>query len=157
MSWDNRKQRRKFEKEWKIKEAWYRSLGMSEYTIAQIRMVDEELYNSERNYHTHTQSCDFDTVDQHDNETGERMISKEILEAITVNIDTSCVQSRYWWIEDLSDAELAGKIKTLPPVYIEILTMIVVDHLNEPQIATLMGTKKQNICNKITRIKKILK
>lgn len=156
MSWDNRKQRRKFEKEWKIKEAWYRSLGMSEYTIVQIRSVDEELYKSERRYHRYTMPFDFEKVDQYDNDIDERIISEKFLEEITVNIDTYQWYSRFWWIEELENSIIAARAKMLSMVDLLIITMYVYEGYDQTEIAEFFGVSQSSVSQKISTIRKFL-
>ena len=99
-----------------------------EFLLAQFR--------EERTYREHTESF-------------------EITEYLSK--DNTEFHSRYWWIEEISDPNLAKKIKSLSQDDIELLTLYAILGYTQDEIAQTKGCTKQNIQKKIRRIKNFLK
>lgn len=64
---------------------------------------------------------------------------------------------RYIWIDEVSDQQLAERLRKLSKSDIELLTLIVRDGCGVNEIAKLYGVAHSTISRKITRIKKFLK
>ena len=64
---------------------------------------------------------------------------------------------RYSWIDEVSDQQLAERLRKLSKSDIELLTLIVRDGCGVNEIAKLYGVAHSTISRKITRIKKFLK
>lgn len=110
MSWNNAYERKKFEARQKKQSEEYRALGMTEEQIKEMYEFDLEQYKSDRRYHMHTQpftSSDFD--DGEDDESESTLLNK-FFDELTVIIDSSSEHSRYWWIEEIEDEELAYRV-----------------------------------------------
>ena len=84
------------------------------------------------------------------------MLNK-FFDELTVTIDSSSEQSRYWWIEEIDNPKLAETIKTLSPEQIELLTLVVIDGYGQTEIAEIMGVSQSAISQRFSTIKKILK
>ena len=134
--------------------------GYPQYTEAQIKEMyefDLEQYKSDRRYHMHTQpftSSDFDDGEDDDSES---TLLNKFFDELTVTIDSSSEQSRYWWIEEIDNPKLAETIKTLSPEQIELLTLVVIDGYGQTEIAEIMGVSQSAISQRFSTIKKILK
>ena len=65
--------------------------------------------------------------------------------------------SRYGWIDEVSDQQLAEQLRKLSKSDIELLTLMVRDGCGVNEIAKLYGVTHSTISRKITRIKNFLK
>ena len=63
----------------------------------------------------------------------------------------------FWRVEEIEDGRLAARLKALPIASLELMILFAVDGYTQTEIARLQHTTRQNICNKISRIKKILR
>ena len=154
MSFNNALNRRKFEEEWKKLRVQYREAGFSEESIQAMRAFDEEAYRSDRRYADHNQELPSEDFGDDDGESATILFSK--FESLSVSFDESHFESRYAWVDTVSDQGLARRLKCLKEKDLELLTLIVVDGYRQPEISRLFGCSQQNISLKITRIKKVL-
>ena len=63
-------------------------------------------------------------------------------------------QSRYMWVEEISDPVLAERLKRLPQLDLEILTLYIFEGYSQMEIAASLGIYQQKISRRITRLKK---
>jgi DNA-directed RNA polymerase specialized sigma24 family protein len=78
-------------------------------------------------------------------------------DSLTVTFSESDFSGRFSWVETVADTELYARLKTLSYADLELLTLFVIDGYLQTEIAEQLHTKRQNINNKIARIKKYLK
>lgn len=157
MKWNNGYERRMFEIKQKKQAEEYRKAGMTEEQIKAMYEFDLEQFNSDRKYYRRTQpftSSDFEEGVEDDSES---TLLEKFEEQISVSFDETTHHSRYWWIEDLENAELAKKIKMLTQEEIEILTMLVVDGNTQVEIAQKINVPFRTLKYKIRNIKNFLK
>ena len=157
MSWNNAYERKKFEARQKKQSEEYRALGMTEEQIKEMYEFDLEQYKSDRRYHMHTQpftSSDFD--DGEDDESESTLLNK-FFDELTVIIDSSSEHSRYWWIEEIEDEELAYRVKCLSSDEIEMLTLLAFDGYTQVEAAKKMGIPYRTFKFKLRIIKDFLK
>ena len=83
-------------------------------------------------------------------------LNDKFLEAMSVTIEQSEAKSRYWWIEEIDDPELAKELKQLSPEDIEIITLFAYEHYTQDEIANLLGVNQSTICRRLDSKKKIL-
>ena len=143
-------ERAKFEAEWKKKEEWYRSEGMSEEAIQEMRELDWDEFKGNRIYMLHNQEMPADGILE--------LMSHQTHGAYAaVNISELVDQlpGRYDWIERLDNPELVHIIRTLTPEDIELLTMYAINGYSEKNIASIYSCSQQNIAKKLVKIKKI--
>lgn len=157
MSWNDGYERRKFEAKQKKLAEEYRKAGMTEEQIKAMYEFDFEQFKSDRKYRMHTQpfaSSDFEEGGEDDSES---TLLEKFEEQITVSIDDATCHSRYWWIEELENVELAKKIKSLTKEQIELLTLVVVDGYDQTEIAKILNVNQSTISRRFEAIKKILR
>jgi len=155
MSFNNALNRRKFEEEWKKLREQYRKAGFSEESIQAMRTFDEEAYRSDRRYAEHNQELPSEDFGDDDGENATILFSK--FESLSVSFDESDFETRYAWVDTVSDPRLVYRLKCLKEKDLELLTLIIVDGYRQPEIARLLGCSQQNVSLKMTRIKKVLK
>ena len=131
-------EKRKFDAEWKKKEAWYRESGMSEEAIQEIFTYDWAEFNATRRFYRYMEDVDVEQIPEKTCDILEAALSKE-------------------WIELLNSPETVRKIRKLPADYIEIIEMLYFENLTQREIAKRMSCSQQNIAKKIEKIKKVLK
>ena len=138
MGYNYSREKRKFDAEWKKKEAWYRESGMSEEAIQEIFTYDWAEFNATRRFYRYMEDVDVEQIPEKTCDILEAALSKE-------------------WIELLDSPETVRKIRKLPADYIEIIEMLYFENLTQREIAERMSCSQQNIAKKIEKIKKILK
>lgn len=153
MSWNNGYETKKFQARQKKQAEEYRALGMTEEQIKEMYEFDLEQFRSERRHRMHTQqftSSDFDEGEEDDSES---TLFDKIFNELTCTIETWGDKSRYWWGEEIEDAELSKRIKLLSAEDIELITLYVFDDYTQDEIAIQFSCTKQNIQKKFRRIK----
>ena len=138
MGYNYSREKRKFDAEWKKKEAWYRDSGMSEEAIQEIFAYDWAEFNTTRRFYRYLEDVDMERIPEKSCDILEAALSKE-------------------WIELLDSPETVRKIRKLPVDYIEIIEMLYFEKLTQREIAERMSCSQQNIAKKIEKIKKVLK
>ena len=151
MEWNDGMKRSKFEKEQAKLRKEYLAAGMTEEQIKEMYEFDLQEYRRSRIEAMHTQELEFDSEDFDDKET-DNPLFKKYLEAISVTMDYSD-SSRFGWIEAIENSKLASALKALPDDDLELLTKLVIDEMNQPEIAISMGVSQQAISKKIIKIK----
>ena len=132
------REKRKFDIEWKKKEAWYRESGMSEEAIQEIFTYDWAEFNSTRRFYRYLEEVDVERIPEKSGDILETALAKD-------------------WTELLDSPAMLRKIRKLPADYIEIIEMLYFENLTQREIAERMSCSQQNIAKKIEKIKKILK
>lgn len=138
MGYNYSREKRKFDAEWKKKEAWYRESVMSEEAIQEIFTYDWAEFNATRRFYRYMEDVDVEQIPEKTCDILEAALSKE-------------------WIELLNSPETVRKIRKLPADYIEIIEMLYFENLTQREIAERMSCSQQNIAKKIEKIKKVLK
>lgn len=157
MCWNDGYERRKFEARQKKQAEEYRALGMTEEQIKEMYEFDLEQYKSDRRYHMHTQpftSSDFDDGEDDDSES---TLLNKFFDELTLTIDRSSEQSRYWWIEEIEDEELAYRVQCLSSDEIEMLTLLAFDGYTQAEAAKKMGIPYRTFKFKLRNLKIFLK
>ena len=153
MSWNNAYETKKFEARQKKQAEEYRALGMSEEQIQIMYEFDLEQFNSNRSYYSHTQSFIPDDFDESEDDDEKLSIFDKFKDVLTTSIEDSGNKSRYWWVEEIEDAELSKRIKLLNAEDIELITLYAFDGYTQEEIADQFSCTKQNIQKKLRRIK----
>ena len=138
MGYNYSREKRKFDIEWKKKEAWYHASGMSEEAIQEIFTYDWAEFNATSRFYRYMEYVDVERIPEKSCDILEAALSKE-------------------WIELLDSPETVRKIRKLPADYIEIIEMLYFENLTQREIAERMSCSQQNIAKKIEKIKKVLK
>ncbi len=125
----------KFEKEQEKLRKEYLELGMSEDSIDKLYEFDKKQLARNIAYDRRNQSLELDLV------------------KFSVEIDFS-LTDRYFWIEEISDDNIAKQLKKLSPDDLDLLTLLVVEGYTQTEIAHLKGCSKNTISKKFLRIKK---
>lgn len=155
MSWNDGYERKMFAKRQRKQAEEYRALGMTEEQIQAMYEFDLEQFKGERRNRMHTQqftSSDFDDGEEDDSES---TLFDKFFDELTCTIESSGDKSRYWWVEEIDDAETVKKIKSLSERDLEILTLMVIDELTHEDIAKIMGVCVRTVERVNARFKKI--
>ena len=148
-------EKRKFDLQWSLNQKAYRKAGMSKEDIQAMKEFDWDFFLSERRFRMHTQPLPSEYIDDNDEDGMSGLFKK--FDSLKVTFGVDDLSGRYNWVEALEDEALASKLKRLKAQDLELLTLVVIDELSQEEIAQIQHTKRQNICNKITRIKNFLK
>lgn len=147
MGWNNRIQRKEFEKRQMVLAEQYRSLGMTEEQIKMMYEFDLDLYRSARIFYTHNQPLEinFDVEDV-------GVVTNYLLDCQTE--DFRNYSNRYWWIDELEI--LYSAVKKLSEDEKELITLYVFDGHTEEEIASIRKCTHQAISYQLIKIKKKL-
>lgn len=156
MSWNNALERKKFEAEWKRREAEFRAAGLSEEQIQHFREFEEETFRSDRRYYMHTQPLQVCEFDEDDCDESDNALFNNNLETLSVEMEPLGTNSRYGWIEEFENEELASRLYKLSDDDLLIVTLLFVENRSKTEIARIQGVSQQAISKKWARIKKIL-
>ena len=156
MSWNDGYERKMFAKRQKKQAEEYRTLGMTEEQIQTMYEFELEQFKSERRHRMHTQQFTSSDFDEGEDDDSESTLFDKFFDELTCTIETSGDKSRYWWGEEIEDAELSKRIKLLSTEDIELITLYVFDGYTQDEIAIQFSCTKQNIQKKLRRIKKFL-
>ena len=157
MSWNNGYERRKFEAEQKQLAEEYRALGMSEEKIQAMYEFDLAQFNSKRRYYTHTQEFSTSDFEEGESDDSESTLLHKFFDELTVTIEYGSYSSRYWWIEEIEDEELAGRVRKLTAEEIEILTLVAFEGYSQVDAAEKMGIPYRTFKHKMQKIKIFLR
>ena len=155
MGFNNSKERNRFENKWKRLYKQYRDAGFSEEGIIAMRNFDEDIYRSNRRFEEHNQQFSVEDFSQDDFENEMSLYGNLEYRAITV--DAGGFESRYAWVEMVSDPCIAFKLKMLKDSDLELLTLIIIEGYSQTDVACKLCCSQKNISVKYTRIKKYLK
>jgi len=155
MAWNNGLERKRFDEEQAIHAAEYRAVGMTEEQIEQMHQFDLKVFNSTRRFFEHNQQIP-DSIFGTDDE-GLCPLNDKFLEAMSVTIEQSEAKSRYWWIEEIDDPELALAVRRLPAEDLELITLYVFEKFTVREVATEMGISKATVSQRLNRLRNFLK
>lgn len=147
MSWNNGRERNRFEKRQMVLAEQYRAVGMTEEQIQEMHEFDLAVFRSERIYYTHTQALEIQS-----NENGEVIcdVSNFLLEYHQSENFRNC-SNRYWWIDELEKMYYAAK--SLSDDEKELVTLYVFDGYTQKEIATLNKCTQALISYRLNKIK----
>lgn len=152
MSWNNGKEKKKFDKQQERQAEEYRQYGMSEKDIQEMYQFDLEMLRKERVFRIHNQPIQ-DKFDDKFDESKSPMLGK-FFDKFSIFNDFS--DNRYWWIEEIDNQELVKRLKMLSEGDIEILTLII-EGYKQVEIAQLYSVSSATISKKLKRIRNFLK
>ena len=155
MSWNNGFERKKFELAQRRQAAEYRKLGMTEEQIEAIYKFDLEQLKSERRFYSHTMSFKPNEFDPYEDAEDKSPLLNLFSDVLTTSIDSSEAHSRFWWIEELDDAEFIKRVKSLSDDDLELMTLYVFDGYNQTALAALFNVSQQCISKRIKKFEKI--
>ena len=134
MSYSYAREKRKFDAEWKRKALWYRKEGMSEEDIEAIHRFDLAQFNRDRAYESRRRPLE--------TACGSCYVQEPI--------------ERYSWIDEVSDQQLAERLRKLSKSDIELLTLLIYDGLSQTEAADILDRKQYDISRQFARILKSL-
>ena len=153
MAWNNAKRRTKFE----ANEARFaekcRALGMSEEAIAEIYESDLREFNNTRRYYERNRQIPGDALDKVDE--GTCPLNERYLERFSTTIERSG-KSRFWWIDEIDDAGLAEKLKTLTHEEIELITLYAYERFTQAEIGKMLGLSQMAVSKRIGKVREKL-
>lgn len=134
MAYNYAREKRRFDAEWKRKALWYRKEGMSEEDIEAMHSFDLAQFNRDRAYESRRRPLE--------TACGSCYVQEPI--------------ERYSWIDEVSDPQLAGRLKKLSRRDIELLKLLVIDGHSQAEAASILGIAQQTVSVRFNKIKKLL-
>ena len=134
MAYNYAREKRKFDAEWKRKALWYRKEGMSEEDIEAMYRFDLVQFNRDRAYESRRRPLE--------TACGSCYVQEPI--------------ERYNWIDEVSDQQLAERLRKLSKSDIELLTLLIYDGLSQTEAADILDRKQYDISRQFARILKSL-
>ncbi len=155
MGFNNGKERRKFEDEWKKLRQQYREAGFSEHGIDAMRAFDEDAYRSRRRFEEHTQPLFSEDVGGGAPLYGQSIFTKS--NNYSTSFDENSFTGRHAWVDAVDDPALASSLKRLNDEDLELLTLYAIEGRSQPENARLLGCDQSVVSRKLSRIKKLLR
>ena len=152
MEWHDGTERRRFEREQAELRKQYLAAGMTEEQIQALHAYDREWYKSRRREAVHTQRLDIQTSEDED-VNKDNPLYKKFFEKLAVE-DNHADYSRYGWIDELENEELAKAVNALSDTDKELLTMLI-NGFTQSEIGAEMGVSQQSVSKRIKKIQKI--
>ena len=152
MEWHDGTERRRFEREQAELRKQYLAAGMTEEQIQALYAFDREWYKSRRREAVHTQRLDIQTSEDEDINK-DNPLYKKFFEKLAVE-DNHADYSRYGWIDELENEELAKAVNALSDTDKELLTMLI-NGFTQSEIGAEMGVSQQSVSKRIKKIQKI--
>ena len=152
MEWHDGTERRRFEREQAELRKQYLATGMTEEQIQALYAHDREWYKSRRREAVHTQRLDIQTSEDEDINK-DNPLYKKFFEKLAVE-DNHADYSRYGWIDELENEELAKAVNALSDTDKELLTMLI-NGFTQSEIGAEMGVSQQSVSKRIKKIQKI--
>ena len=154
MEWNNGKERALFHKEQTKLRKQYLAAGMTEEQIQALHAFDREWYKSRRREAVHTQRLDIQTGEDEDINK-DNPLYKKFFEKLAVE-DNHADYSRYGWIDELENEELAKAVNALSDTDREILTLLI-EGFNQATIALSLGMTQPAVSQRIKKIREIFR
>lgn len=134
-----------------------REAGMPESDIEKIYEMELGILNSDRRFYTHTQS--YNSASFEDGDAADEARSS-LLKKFSGNFSVFQAEisdwGRYDWMDDLDNQMLIRFVQQLPAQDIELLTFLIVDGLNQSDIAHIRNVSSPAISKQKARIRKNL-
>ena len=157
MEWNNGKERALFEKEQAKLRKEYLEAGMTEEQIQSMYVYDRNYLNLRQREARHTQRLNITAFDEDDvDDETKNPFLKKFLHNLSVE-DKHFENERFGWIEQIKAKGLSQAIKSLPDKDKELLTFLIVDGLNQKDIAEKFGVSQQSISKKIKKFQIIFR
>jgi len=148
---------KKFNERWNKLRAEYEAAGMNEAEMQAMRDFDWDWLKSERRHRTHNQPLVGAIFAAGDNAGEDQSpLLENYLEQLSAGQPEISEWGRYDWIEDLETPELAGYIKSLRKVDLELLTAMVADGLSRADLSREMNISRAAVTKRVNPIKKSL-
>lgn len=156
MSWNNGAEKAKFIAQQRKQAEEYRKLGMSEEQIQAMHELDLEQFNSDRRFYSNTQELSAGMFEAGEMDDGKSTLFDKFMDELSVTDDNSPEHSRFWWVEEIEDPDLASRVKMLTSDELELITMHVYEGYTQKDLSDHFGVTQQAVCKKLRRIKKFL-
>ena len=154
MEWHDGTERRRFEREQAELRKQYLAAGMTEDQIQALHAYDREWYKSRRREAVHTQLLDIQTSEDED-VNKDNPLYKKFFEKLAVE-DNHADYSRYGWIDELENEELAKAVNALSDTDKELLTMLI-NGFTQSEIGAEMGVSQQSVSKRIKKIQRFFR
>ena len=153
MAWNNAKRRAKFEADAARFAEKCRALGMSEEAIAEMYVFDLREFNNTRRYYERNRQIPDDVFDK----VAEGICPPNAgyLEKFSTTIEKSD-KSRSRWIDEIDDAGLAERLKTLTHEEVELITLYAYDRFTQAEIGRMLGISQMAVSKRIGKVRKKL-
>ena len=145
-------EKKKFDRDWAVTEAFYREQGMSEEAIRAMYEYDWNLFKANRVDAIHTQEIAVESDSEDEEDVMESPLLMKFFEQFISQYDTNGSHSRYWWIEELTDSRLLMGLPLLTEEDKELLTLLFVDGYTQQESAVKMHITQGTMSYRIRRI-----
>ena len=133
MSYNHGREFKKFQAHQRRLRRQYEQLGMPESDIEALYQGDLQEFNDDRRHEEHNP------------------IRLDVCEPLVAPEGGG--HSRLWWVEEISNPALVGRLKSLSEADLELLTLFVFDGFGQVEIAQRLGVSQVAVSKKITRLK----
>ena len=154
MSGNNGYERKKFNEEQARLKGEYHDAGMTEEQIEDIHQFDLGEFNNTRRYYEHNMQIPDNIFTK--NDEGLCPLNDKFLEVMSVTNEQSDAKSRYWWIEEIDNPQLAKELKGFSSLDIEIITLYVFKKYTQSEISEILGIDQSTVCRHLDAKKNIL-
>ena len=154
MEWHDGTERRRFEREQAELRKQYLAAGMTEEQIQALHAFDREWYKSRRREAVHTQRLDIQTSEDEDINK-DNPLYKKFFEKLAVE-DNHADYSRYGWIDELENEELAKAVNALSDADKELVTMLI-NGFTQSEIGAEMGVSQQSVSKRIKKVQRFFR
>lgn len=152
MKWNDGLERALFMKEQAKLRKQYLAAGMTEEQIRALYKFDLNWYKSRRREAVHTQRLDIQSGEDEDINK-DNPLYKKFFEKLAVE-DNHADYSRFGWIEEVGNEDLAKGVSSLSQIDKELLTMLL-DGFSQGDIALALGVTQSAISQRIKKLRGI--
>lgn len=156
MGWNNGYERKRFEIAQRKQAVKYKELGMTKEQIQAMHGFDLEEFKSNRRFYSHTISLEPYRLDPDDCAGDKSPLLLKFASALTNSLKDADMHSRFWWVEELDDDELAKKVKSLTEDNLKLLTLYAFYRFSQQELAEYFLVSQQCISRRLKNIERIL-
>ena len=121
MNWNNEARLRKLKKELETIQKIFAEENLPIELYKEYEKLLLSQHNSDRRYAAHTQEFLLSKFEDESEDESESALYGKFEAQLITTIEQSIHNSRYWWVEEIDDYELAYKIKQLSMDDIELI------------------------------------
>lgn len=151
MGFNNGKERRKLNEEWKRLSIQYRKAGMSEEAIQAMYEFDLKTFNSERSYISNTVKIVGDGSEETE------AVRRKFEKVSRVEDTYHETRTKFAWVGEIQDERLSSGLENLSEEDLQLLTLYFVEGYTLDEISKFYMVSHQCISKRISKITNHLK
>ena len=133
----------------------YEAAGMTQAQILAMYEYDLHQFNRDIAFYRHTQPL-VDESESDFEEEGRNTLLRKNAEALTV-IQKPAEDTKYWWLDEIEDAELLSGLLSLTEDDLELVDQLVFHELTQTEVAAMWKKTQASISQRIKTLRKKLK